>query len=85
MPFLKTSVLVTECEAVTADIDGQSIGQLVDAALAKMLGELPPNGVPQGIEFGFDGPDDWHRFCQTNGESLHSTMSEHRRRKSRPA
>lgn len=85
MPYLVTKMLVTEAHAVESDVHGQTIGQLVDAAVAEMLANVPPNGVPQSVEFGFDGPDDFHRFAQMNNESLAVPLHERTRRKSKPA
>lgn len=81
MPYLVTKMLVSECHAIESDTDGQSIGQLVDAAVADMLAAVSgPNMVPQSVEFGFDGPDDFHRYAQMNAESLSRTV----RRKGKP-
>lgn len=79
MPFIKTTMLIENVEPVELADDGQTIGMLVDAALADMLNDMPPNSVPQSVEFSFDGPDDWHRFTQSNNAGLANMMTQRRR------
>lgn len=65
MPYLVSKVLVTEAVPVNlAESGAETIGQLVDQALADMIGAAPPNSVPQSIEFGFDGETDFHAFMR---------------------
>lgn len=87
MPFIKSRVLIEEVMPVEmSETDGKTVGQLVDEQLASMLENMPPNSVPQSIEFGFEDAGDWHNFASKHGEMLDATMRHARHmRKGKPA
>lgn len=71
MPFIRSKLIVEEVSPVTIDENsGQTIGQLVDMALVEMLDNMPPNSVPQSIEFGFDGEGDFGAFMRVYSPAI---------------
>jgi len=64
VPFLKTVVRTTEVEQIESEPGGKTIGQIIDDRLSQMTQDLQKVGEAsvESIEFGFEDPDDWHRY-----------------------
>lgn len=85
MPFIKTEVVITECEPLILDPHGDyaTLGALVDARVAAMLADRPSSGPPprpQSIEIGWETDHDWGEFAMNAREAgLYTAKARSRR------
>lgn len=67
MPYLCTSMIVTQYTQLTVAEDSETVGQMIDRTIAETIEnqfsahDKPPPRIHE-IRFGFETDEDWHKY-----------------------